>query len=70
MNSRAVMPRRNSVTNSRPPPAWTTRSRPEPDHAESAPRMPVASFCRKHHIRRLALFGSVLPIFLLLYALA
>jgi uncharacterized protein len=24
------------------------------------PREPVADFCRRHHIRRLALFGSVL----------
>jgi len=33
---------------------------PRNDHAIQVPRDKIASFCRRNHIRRLALFGSVL----------
>jgi uncharacterized protein len=31
-----------------------------PNHGFNIPREKVADFCRKHHIRRLSLFGSIL----------
>lgn len=31
-----------------------------PKHPTKLPRQEIAAFCRRHHIRKLALFGSVL----------
>lgn len=51
---------RDSATDATPPYASDTAPASKTGRRVIAPRRRLAAFCRRHHIRRLALFGSVL----------